>query len=65
MARYKFVLAELKERPDSSLSDPVQNIELTDVFSNETVTLRLLIQSEGYLEIVNVQSDLKQITSEE
>ena len=30
MARYKFVLAELKERPNSSLSDPVQNIELTE-----------------------------------
>ena len=30
MARYKFVLAELKERPNSSLTDPVQNIELTE-----------------------------------
>lgn len=30
MARYKFVLAELKERPHSSLSDPIQNIELTE-----------------------------------
>jgi len=30
MARYKFVLAELKERPNSSLSDPVQNIQLTE-----------------------------------
>ena len=30
MARYKFVLAELKERPDSSLNDPIQNIELTE-----------------------------------
>ena len=28
MARYKFVLAELKERPNSSLNDPIQNIEL-------------------------------------
>lgn len=30
MARYKFVLAELKERPDSSPSDPIRNIELTE-----------------------------------
>ena len=30
MARYKFVLAELKERPHSTLSDPIQNIELTE-----------------------------------
>ena len=30
MARYKFVLAELKERPNSSLNDPIQNIELTE-----------------------------------
>ena len=30
MARYKFVLAELKEKPNSSLSDPIQNIELTE-----------------------------------
>lgn len=30
MARYKFVLAELKERPSSSLNDPILNIELTE-----------------------------------
>ncbi len=30
MARYKFVLAELKERLNSSLTDPIQNIELTE-----------------------------------
>ena len=30
MARYKFVLAELKEKPNSSLSDPIQNIDLTE-----------------------------------
>lgn len=30
MARYKFILAELKERPNSSLDDPIQNIELTE-----------------------------------
>ena len=30
MARYKFVLAELKEKPGSSLSNPIQNIELTE-----------------------------------
>lgn len=30
MARYKFVLAELKERPDSSLEDPIRNVELTE-----------------------------------
>lgn len=30
MARYKFVLGELKERPDSSLDKPIQNIELTE-----------------------------------
>ena len=30
MARYKFVLAELKEKPNSSLDDPIQNIELTE-----------------------------------
>lgn len=30
MARYKFILAEMKERPDSSLENPIQNIELTE-----------------------------------
>ena len=30
VTRYKFVLAELKERPNSSLSDPIRNIELTE-----------------------------------
>ena len=30
MARYKFVLTELKERPNSSLDAPIQNIELTE-----------------------------------
>jgi len=30
MARYKFVLSEIKERPDSSLEDPLRNIELTE-----------------------------------
>ena len=30
MARYKFVLAELKENPHSTLSSPLQNIELTE-----------------------------------
>lgn len=30
MARYKFVLAELKERPESTLNDPIRNIELTE-----------------------------------
>ncbi|MBP3730639.1 MAG: DUF4357 domain-containing protein [Mailhella sp.] len=30
MARYKFVLAELKEKPYSSRSAPIQNIELTE-----------------------------------
>lgn len=30
MARYKFVLAEMKERPDSSIDNPLKNIELTE-----------------------------------
>ena len=30
MARYKFVMAELKERPNSTLSDPIRNVELTE-----------------------------------
>lgn len=30
MARYKFILAEMKERPDSTLVDPLKNIELTE-----------------------------------
>lgn len=30
MARYKFILAEMKERPDSSLDNPICNIELTE-----------------------------------
>ncbi len=30
MMRYKFVLTELKEKPNSSLSDPIQNVELTE-----------------------------------
>ncbi len=30
MARYKFILAEMKERPNSSLENPLQNIELTE-----------------------------------
>ena len=30
MARYKFILAELKEKPDSTFSNPIQNIELTE-----------------------------------
>ena len=30
MARYKFVLAELKERPQSDLSDPIRNVDLTE-----------------------------------
>lgn len=30
MARYKFVLAELKEKPNSSLSEPIMNIDLTE-----------------------------------
>ena len=30
MARYKFILAEMKERPDSTLENPIQNIELTE-----------------------------------
>ncbi|SFG07289.1 protein of unknown function [Lachnospiraceae bacterium C7] len=30
MARYKFILAEMKERPDSSLDNPLKNIELTE-----------------------------------
>lgn len=30
MARYKFVLAEMKERSDSSLENPIHNIELTE-----------------------------------
>lgn len=30
MARYKFILAEIKERPESSLDDPIRNIELTE-----------------------------------
>lgn len=30
MARYKFILAEMKERPDSSLENPLKNIELTE-----------------------------------
>ena len=30
MARYKFILAEMKERPDSSLDNPIRNIELTE-----------------------------------
>lgn len=30
MARYKFILAEMKERPDSSLNNPICNIELTE-----------------------------------
>ena len=30
MARYKFVMAELKENPESTLNNPIQNIELTE-----------------------------------
>lgn len=30
IARYKFILAELKEKPQSTLEDPIQNIELTE-----------------------------------
>ena len=30
MARYKFILAEIKEKPESSLDDPIKNIELTE-----------------------------------
>lgn len=30
MARYKFILAEMKERPDSTLENPLKNIELTE-----------------------------------
>ena len=30
MARYKFVLAELKERQGSTLDDPLQNVDLTE-----------------------------------
>ena len=30
MARYKFIMAEMKDRPDSSLENPIQNIELTE-----------------------------------
>ena len=30
MARYKFILAEIKERSDSTLEDPIHNIELTE-----------------------------------
>lgn len=30
MARYKFVLTELKEKPHSTLSNPIRNIELTE-----------------------------------
>lgn len=30
MARYKHVLAEIKERPNSSINDPLKNIELTE-----------------------------------
>lgn len=30
MARYKFILAEMKERPDSSIDNPLRNIELTE-----------------------------------
>ena len=30
MARYKFILAEIKDRPDSTLEKPLQNIELTE-----------------------------------
>lgn len=30
MARYKFILAEMKDRPDSSLDNPLCNIELTE-----------------------------------
>ena len=30
MARYKFVLAELKEKPHSTLNDPIRNIDLTE-----------------------------------
>lgn len=30
MSRYKFILAEMKERQDSSLENPIRNIELTE-----------------------------------
>ena len=30
MARYKFIVAEMKERPNSSLENPLRNIELTE-----------------------------------
>ncbi len=30
MTRYKFILTEMKERPDSSLENPLKNIELTE-----------------------------------
>lgn len=30
MARYKHVLAELKDKPNSSIDDPIKNIELTE-----------------------------------
>lgn len=30
MARYKFIMAEMTERTDSSLENPIQNIELTE-----------------------------------
>lgn len=38
MARYKFVLAEIKERPDSSIDNPLKNIELTEWEKEEFLT---------------------------
>lgn len=42
MARYKFVLAEMKERPDSSIDNPLKNIELTE-WEKEQLGIRLMM----------------------